>query len=193
MEKNANNKVNRRGLELATYNITFEWISGAWNKADECLFRLVELPHGKQATVQMLTATNHDGPTFNTRSRTAQCNTTEDLTPQHKTDTVTPDITTVTDTPDAMAKQLKIDYMHYYRCRGQAHSVSIFPSIYQIEKLQNMRLISFCTSKDCCINMLQIQTRSSWLLSYQKHRSIKCWWKFMTYVVTRELLTHTAS
>ena len=27
--KNANNKVNRLGLELATYNITFEWISGA--------------------------------------------------------------------------------------------------------------------------------------------------------------------
>ena len=27
--KNANNKVNRWGLELATYNIMFEWISGA--------------------------------------------------------------------------------------------------------------------------------------------------------------------
>ena len=26
--KNANNKVNRWGLELATYNITFKWISG---------------------------------------------------------------------------------------------------------------------------------------------------------------------
>ena len=25
-QKNANNKVNRWGLELATYNITFEWI-----------------------------------------------------------------------------------------------------------------------------------------------------------------------
>ena len=30
--KNANNKVNRRELELATYNITFEWISGAKTK-----------------------------------------------------------------------------------------------------------------------------------------------------------------
>ena len=27
--KNTNNKVNRWGLQLATYNITFEWISGA--------------------------------------------------------------------------------------------------------------------------------------------------------------------
>ena len=32
-EKNANNKVNRWSLKLATYNITFEWISGANNKA----------------------------------------------------------------------------------------------------------------------------------------------------------------
>ena len=31
--KNANNKVYRWGIELATYNITFEWISGARNKA----------------------------------------------------------------------------------------------------------------------------------------------------------------
>ena len=27
--ENTNNKVNRWGLELATYNITFKWISGA--------------------------------------------------------------------------------------------------------------------------------------------------------------------
>ena len=40
--KNANNKVNRWGLELATYNITFEWISGAKNKAVDYLSRLVE-------------------------------------------------------------------------------------------------------------------------------------------------------
>ena len=42
--KNANNKVNRWGLELATYNITFEWISGAKNKAADCLSYLVKLP-----------------------------------------------------------------------------------------------------------------------------------------------------
>ena len=35
--KNANNKVNRWSLELTTYNITFEWISGAQNKAADCL------------------------------------------------------------------------------------------------------------------------------------------------------------
>ena len=35
--KNANCKVNEWSLELATYNITFEWISGDHNKAADCL------------------------------------------------------------------------------------------------------------------------------------------------------------
>ena len=96
-------------MELTTFNITFEWIMGAQNKAADCLSRLVELPHGRQATVQMLSATNHNGPAFHTRSRTAQCNITEDLTPQPKTDTVTPDITKITDMPDAMPNLLTED------------------------------------------------------------------------------------
>ena len=57
----------------------------------------------------MLSATNHDGPTFHTRSRTAQLNTSEDLTTQPMMDTVAPDITKVTDTPDAMPKSLTED------------------------------------------------------------------------------------
>ena len=57
----------------------------------------------------MFTAINHDGPAFNTRNRTAQCNIREDLTPQPKADTITPDIATVTDTPDAMLKPLTED------------------------------------------------------------------------------------
>ena len=48
MEKNENTKINRWGLELASYNITFEWISGAGNKAADCLSRLVELPKKQQ-------------------------------------------------------------------------------------------------------------------------------------------------
>ena len=46
--KNKNTKINRWGLELASYNITFEWISGARNKAADCLLRLVELPKKHQ-------------------------------------------------------------------------------------------------------------------------------------------------
>ena len=35
--KNENMKINRWELELASYNITFEWIFGAKNKAADCL------------------------------------------------------------------------------------------------------------------------------------------------------------
>ena len=65
--KNANNKVNRWSLELTTYNIPFEWISGAKNKAADCLFRLVS-PANK--SINMLTASINDGPAFHTRSHT---------------------------------------------------------------------------------------------------------------------------
>ena len=40
--KNENTKINRWGLELASCNIKFEWISGAKNKAADCLSQLVE-------------------------------------------------------------------------------------------------------------------------------------------------------
>ena len=63
--KNANNKVNRWSLELATYSITFEWISGAKNKAAVCFSRLVS-PTGN--SINMLTASVNDGPAFHTRS-----------------------------------------------------------------------------------------------------------------------------
>ena len=46
--KNENTKINRSGLELVSYNIMFEWISGARNKAADCLSRLVELPKKHQ-------------------------------------------------------------------------------------------------------------------------------------------------
>ena len=46
--KNKNTKINRWGLELASYNITFEYISGARNKAADCLSQLVELPKKHQ-------------------------------------------------------------------------------------------------------------------------------------------------
>ena len=67
MAKNAKTKVNRWSLELATYNITFEWISGAQNKAADCLSQLVK-PTSTSTCVNMLTASHADGPTFNTRS-----------------------------------------------------------------------------------------------------------------------------
>ena len=84
--KNANNKVNRWGLELTTYNLTFEWISGAKNKAADCLSWLVEQLPTTPVTVNILTVTHTNRPAFNTRSQTEQGSTATTLTPH-------PDIT----------------------------------------------------------------------------------------------------
>ena len=70
--KNANNKVKRWELGLATCNITFEWISGAKDEAADCLSRLVEQTCSGYSYINMLTVTHTDGPAFNTRSQTKQ-------------------------------------------------------------------------------------------------------------------------
>ena len=101
--KNANKKVNRWGLELATYDITFEWISGAKNKAAECLSCLVELPSMPSASVNMVLVLNQDGPAFNTRSQTQQCLASDQSTAQQD---VMPDIMS---TPDPTHKSLTAD------------------------------------------------------------------------------------
>ena len=98
--KNANNKVNRWGPELTTYNITFEWISGAKNKAADCQSNLVELPQITSAMINMLSVSNTDGPAFNTRSQTQQC-----LAPDTPTapSSITPDIMSTRDpTPKSL-------------------------------------------------------------------------------------------
>ena len=101
--KNTNNKVNRWGLELATYNITFEWISGAKNKAANCLSCLVELPSMPSASINVVSVSNKDGPAFNTGSQTQQCLASDQSTAQQD---VMPDITS---TPDPTPKSLTAD------------------------------------------------------------------------------------
>ena len=98
--KNANNKVNRWGLELTTYNITFKWISGAKNKVADCLSYLVELPSMPSASINIVSVSNKDGPTFNTRSQTQQHLTSDQSTAQQH---VTPDIMSTSDpTPKSL-------------------------------------------------------------------------------------------
>ena len=101
--KNTNNKVNRCGLELATYNITFEWISGAKNKAADCLSLLVELPPTPSASINILSVSKTDGPAFNTRSQTQQYLAPDPSTTQPS---ITPDIMS---TPDPTPKSLTAD------------------------------------------------------------------------------------
>ena len=54
----------------------------------------------------MLSATKHDGPAFNTRSRPAPHTSTEDPISQPQSDAVTPD---VSDTPSTTPKSLTTD------------------------------------------------------------------------------------
>ena len=98
--KNTNNKVNRLGLELSTYNITFKWISGANNKAADCLSCLVKLPSTPSTSINMVSVSNKDGPPFNTRSQTQQCLASDQSTAQQH---ITPDIMPTSDpTPKSL-------------------------------------------------------------------------------------------
>ena len=94
--------MNRWGLELATYNITFEWISGAKNKAADCVSHLVELLLTTSAPINMLSVSNTDGPAFNTRNQT-QCLAPD---PSAAQPSITPDIVSV---PDPTPKSLTAD------------------------------------------------------------------------------------
>ena len=111
--KNANNKVKRWGLELVSYNITFERISGAQNKAAYCLSRLVTLPDDSKAIIKMLTTTISNGPASNTRSKTSHhhqtTSNTEPSSAQPDKETVTLDPTTVKTTKDVTVKPLTDD------------------------------------------------------------------------------------
>ena len=101
--KIANNKVNRLGLELATYNITFKWISGAKNKAAGCLSCLGKLPQTTPVLINLLSVTNSDVPAFNTRSQICQCLSTD-------TSTVQPDVAPeISKEPDPTPKLLSAD------------------------------------------------------------------------------------
>ena len=100
MKKNTYNKVNRWSLELTTYNITFEWISGAKNKATDCLSWLVEQLPTPPATVNMLTVMHTNGPASNTRGCTIKDSAGTTFTPHPD---VTPDISPDTnETPKSL-------------------------------------------------------------------------------------------
>ena len=83
--------------------ITFEWISGAKNKAADCLSCLLELLQTTPALINLLSVTNSDGPAFNTRSQTRQCLSTDTSTGQPD---VAPEISKA---PDPTPKSLTAD------------------------------------------------------------------------------------
>ena len=59
-------------MELATYNINFEWVSGAHNKAADCLSQLVNVkdtPAIPTALINMLVISTPDGTATHTHSK----------------------------------------------------------------------------------------------------------------------------
>ena len=109
--KNTNNKVNRWSLELTTYNITFEWISGAKNKAADCLSRVVT---STTTSINMLTASFNDRPAFNTRSHTQSTSNLKSALPTdaapHLSQDATPTPKSLTaDCLDALLKMQRTD------------------------------------------------------------------------------------
>ena len=99
--KNKNTKINRWGLELTSYNITFEWISGARNKAADCLSRLVELPekHQKNQTRTRSTQINMVRA-VTTRSRSRQPEIDKEPEKSQPKETNSDDDTTRNNSPD---------------------------------------------------------------------------------------------
>ena len=88
------------GLELATFNISFEWISGAKNKAADYLSRLIK---PITTSVNMLTASSTDGSACHTRSHTQN-------TPSSTTSTPHPDTAPqVSQEPTTAPKPLTVD------------------------------------------------------------------------------------
>ena len=134
--KNANNKVSRWSLELATYNITFEWISGPKNKAADCLSWLVEPISLATMTVNMLTTTHTDGPAFNIRSHTQR--TSPDITPTPHPD-VSPWLSQETILTPKLLTADRLEAL--LQIREQTCSVNIFPNYYEMVKHHNMNLI----------------------------------------------------
>ena len=99
--KNKNTKINRWGLELTSYNIKFEWISGARNKAADCLSRLVELPekHQKNQTRTKPTQINMVRA-VTTRSRSRQSEIDKETEKPQPKETNSNNDTTRNDSPD---------------------------------------------------------------------------------------------
>ena len=132
--KNANNKVNRWSLELSTYNITFKWISGAKNKAADCLSWMVEQLTTIPATVNMVTVTHTDRPA--STLEVAQKRTFLILPPPHTPMFHLAFLQMQLKHPNPLQQT---DWKHYSKCRGLVHSADVFLNVYLMVKHHNTK------------------------------------------------------
>ena len=179
--KNTNNKVNRWSLELATYNISLEWISGARNKAVDCLLRLVT---PTTTSVNMLTVP----PLMDQLSIPEVIPKTPFLGPpqlymqiQHLRCLRNPLL------PQNCSQ--RIAWKPYYKCRRLTHSVNTFPD-YSMTKHLTMNLTLLLTSKDSYTNISWMLVKSFSLWSFLNLGNIQYSWKLMTNWVTKVIHTY---
>ena len=120
-------------LVLATYNISFKWISGARNKAADCLSRLVT---PTSTSVNMLTASSTDGPAFHTRSCTQNTSSTTstphpDTTPEISQEPTTTPKPLTAECLDALLQMQKTECISRRLLNGKAphHEFDTFTHI----------------------------------------------------------------
>ena len=170
---------------LATYNISFEWISGAKNKAAYCLSRLVK---PIATSVNMLTASSTDQTAFHTQSHTQNISLSTTSTPHPDT------IPQISEEPTTAPKLLTTDHLE---------------ALLQIQKTDpfckciSKRLLNgkaphhefdtFTYVKDYYTNMLWMLVKSSSLWSFLNLGNIQYSWKLMTNWVIKVIHTHNTS
>ena len=151
----------RWSLELAIYNITFKWISGAKNKSADCLSRLVK-PISTSTSVNMLTASSADRPAFNTRGHTQYTSSNATSTPHPDTSpqifqesTTTPKPLTV-DRLDALLQMQRTD--PFCKCISKR---------LLNDKAPHHEFDTFTHMKGLLISMLQMPVNNSSPWSFQ--------------------------
>ena len=166
--KNANYKVNRRGLELSTYNIIYEWILGSLKQSS-----WLSVQTGRAATWQANHSSDaHCHQSWWTHIQYQEQNCTvlhnrRSHSTKSMTDTVTQDITT--STPGVTPKPLNKDRLHTPL------------------QMQRTNLFCMCISKH--LSNRKAPKHEADLCLHIKGLL----YKHVTNLVTRELLAHTAS
>ena len=157
-------------MELATYNISFEWIIRARNKAADCLSRLVT---PTSTTINMLTVSSNDGPAFHTRSHTQHTsdNTSTphmDTTPQISQEPTTTPKPLTADCLDTLLQMQRTD--PFCKCNSRRLLNG---------KAPHHVFTSSLISKDFCTSTSQMLVRNSSPWLSPNLGNTQYWWKPM--------------
>ena len=170
-DNNANNKVNQWSLELATYNITFKWISSAQRKAADHLSWLVEVPRNDAAASSILinsvAVSPADKPTTHTHSKSQES---MDAMPPDTPSLSQRDTTKINALPPLMGDHRDT----WYKCKKQIHSASASLNKCLMEKHLTMKLTLSTTSIAYSINIPWIMLKTFWHWSSPNHGISQC-------------------